>query len=68
MEGILGYNLVYNLLPSSSNDVTRGSGQVSHKVIIQEVTPGDGSQLGFPSGLSPCIQNVPNDRYSRNYG
>ena len=34
MEGVLGGNLAYNRVPSSSNDVNRVSGIVAHKVSI----------------------------------
>ena len=31
MEGFLGVNLASNFVPSSSNDINRGLGRVSHK-------------------------------------
>ena len=68
MEGVMGGNLVYNCVPSSSYDVNRGAGRVDHKGTIYEVTSGDGSQSEFPSGLSPCIQNIPRDGSSIDQG
>ena len=34
MEGVMGGNLAYNHVPSSSNDINIGSGRVTHKVTI----------------------------------
>ena len=34
MEVVLGFNLAYNFLPSSRNDVNRGACRVAHKGTI----------------------------------
>ena len=34
MEGVLGENVAYNRVPSSSNDFNRGSMRVAHKGTI----------------------------------
>ena len=45
VEGVLVWNLAYNCVPSSSNNVNRGAGKVVHKGTIHKFTPSDGSQL-----------------------
>ena len=42
MKGVMGVNLAYKCIPSSSNYGNIGAGRVYHKGTIQKVTSGDG--------------------------